>query len=117
MKRDLSKIGKSAYACIEEMVAKLDETEDRAEILQDAMSCEVRGGWHSPGDDDGVAEEYCLLLATGGPAVRIIGELRGGEPYNARLEVQDWGTLWTEYEQVSETVLIRYAECFYYGDL
>ena len=46
----------------------------RATILQDPLSVQVRSGWCSPGSGPGSPEEYEILLATGGPAARIIGE-------------------------------------------
>jgi hypothetical protein len=73
-------------------------------------------------------EEFNILLSTGGPAVRIMGELRYGEPYRAWLEVQDWFTPWTQYygtnnpddphswaNQPSQDVLLTYARQFYFG--
>jgi hypothetical protein len=55
-------------------------------------------------------------LTTGGPAVRIIGELDGGEVESARLEVQDWGTPWTEHCTTGDDneALLSYARCFYF---
>lgn len=89
----------------------------RDAISEDALSVEVRTGWYSPYDGEGAEpEEYCLLLATGGPAVRIIGELCGREPSTARLEVQDWFTPWTEYIEADQDILLAYAACFYFGE-
>lgn len=89
-------------------------------IRNDALTVEVRSGWHPPGDktnSDGW--QYNILLCTGGPAVRIIGDLSDqNEPETARLEHQDWGTPWTEYRMDSEEkkdVLI-YAAQFYFGE-
>ncbi len=85
---------------------------------------EVRSGWYAAGmpDLDAFPAEYTILLCTGGPAVRIIGELdQYGEPETARLEHQDWGTPWTEYyadhmpRDDQETALLTYARQFYYG--
>jgi hypothetical protein len=53
-----------------------------------------------------------ILLGTGGPAVRIVGELDSTGPRTARLEVQDWFTPWTEYTKASEQLLLAYVECF-----
>src|ERR1041384_3334165 len=69
-------------------------------IQEDALSVEVRSEWHSPGDANGIENgEFQILLSTGGPAARIMGELRDGEPHRAWLEVQDWGTSWTQYRE------------------
>lgn len=80
----------------------------------------VRSGWHHPGSDEGTEpSEYYLLLTTGGPALRVIGELdEAGEASTARLEYQDWGTPWTEYrltEEESEAVQ-GFARIFYFGE-
>ncbi len=54
---------------------------------------------------------------TGGPATRIIGELNEhGEPTRARLQVQDWGTPWTDYRGGDQETLLTYARCFYFGE-
>ncbi len=84
----------------------------RQRIEEDALSVEVRSGWYTPGGDSS-PEEYCLLLSTGGPAVRIVGDLNGGcEPSSARLEVQDWWKPWTEYRPTDDDILLSYARCF-----
>jgi len=72
-----------------------------AELIEDAMreaalSVEVREGWKEPGDGASMdPEEFRILLSTGGPALRVMGELEGGEPSRCWLEHQDWGTPWT----------------------
>lgn len=92
-----------------------DADEARQRIEEGALSVDVRSGWAAPGSDM-EPEEFCLLLATGGPAVRIIGELDSNcEPHRARLEVQDWFLPWTEYTPADHDVLLAYANCFYYG--
>ena len=63
------------------------------------------------------AAEFCILLTTGGPAVRIRGELdEYNEPRRAWLEVQDWFLPWTEYVCADSDVLLNYARCFYFGE-
>ena len=86
--------------------------EAEQQIQEDALSAQVRSGWEDSAENFKAAE-YCLLLTTGGPAVRIVGELEDGEPTSATLEVQDWGTPWTEYMH-GET-LLTYARCFCFG--
>lgn len=127
----LDKIGRSAVASIVEHVRALEKAEKaedadayekaEQEIQEAPLSVEVRGGWHTPGDtrDADRPEEYRILLATGGPAVRIIGELdNDGEPFSATLQTQDWGTSWTDYRasDAEEKALLRYAQCFYFGE-
>ena len=94
-----------------------DQDEARERIMEDPLSLEFRSGWVSS-KDEMEPEEYCLLLGTGGPAVRIIGEVRNGEAYSARLEVQDWGTPWTEIVTRGDdhNALLAYARCFCMGE-
>lgn len=138
---ELQAIGRRAFESIAEMVAKLDaveldddgqptdepdeEARDKAreEIQEDALSVQVRSGWYTPGDGDGSPEEFELLLGTGGPAVRIIGDLdHHGQPTSARLETQNWGTPWTEYRgwngahSAYQATLLAYCQCFYFGE-
>lgn len=94
-----------------------DREDAEQRIHEDALSVEVRSGWASS-KDEFEPEEFCILLSTGGPATRIIGELRDGQPYSARLQVQDWFTPWTDYrgDKVSHDDLLAYAACFYFGE-
>lgn len=95
--------------------ADRDEAEQR--ITEDALSVEVRTDWYSPGAEPEPAAEFQILLCTGGPACRIVGELRDGVPYRAWLEHQDWGTPWTEYHgEAASDALCAYAGCFYFGE-
>lgn len=106
---ELAELETAANEC-----ADREEAEQR--ILEDALSVEVRSGWASPGDTL-TAEEFCILLSTGGPAVRVRGELDEHlVPRRAWLEVQDWGTPWSQYFDASQETLLTYARCFYYGD-
>jgi hypothetical protein len=90
-----------------------DDAEDR--IREDPLECQVRSGWVSPGEDL-VAEDFLILLCTGGPAVRIRGEFNEyGEPDRAWLEYQDWGTPWTQYFGAESSVLCKYASYFFSG--
>jgi hypothetical protein len=95
-----------------------DEDDARQRIEEDALSVEVRSDWHTPGGDADAAE-YQILLCTGGPACRIIGELDGyGQPNTARIEHQDWFKPWTNYPLTAEEqeTVLEYARCFYFGD-
>lgn len=103
---------------------RIDQARDR--ITEDALSVEVRSGWYAPGarDADTKPAQYRILLCTGGPACQIVGELsEHGEPETARLQVQDWFTPWTDMRPLvgpdnydSESVLLEYARCFYFGE-
>ena len=98
---------------------KNDTEREAAEeaIHEDALEVSIREDWHAPGETS-PDKEYLILLCTGGPAVRIIGDLNQyNEPENARLEHRDWGTSWTEYHEANnEAVLLEYARQFYFDE-
>ena len=78
-----------------------------------ALSVEVRSCWVSPGTDPEPGE-YCVLLTTGGPALRIHGDLDAyAEPCSHRLQYQDWGTPWTEYLDADMDALRWFAGLFH----
>jgi len=85
-------------------------------IDEKPLSIELRGGWLPVGTyEPDKPMDYRILLCTGGPAVRITGELNGyGEPETARLEYQDWGTPWTVYTDYDYD-LLSFADQFYFG--
>lgn len=92
-----------------------DEEDARQRIQEDPLSVEVRSDWASPGEEL-TPGEFQILLCTGGPAVRIMGELNRGEPVRAWLEYQDWGTPWTQYFGASSDTLCQYASHFFFGE-
>lgn len=105
---------------LQDLRADAGDCEDREDaerrIHEDALSIEVRTGWYSIGERPD-SFEFNILLTTGGPAVRIRGELDDSRgPCRAWLEVQDWGTPWTRYYDASQAVLLAYARCFYFGE-
>lgn len=112
------------FASVAEMIknlenAQTDEEREEAEqaIFEDPLSVEMRSDWHVVGDS-AKDTEYNILLCTGGPAVRIIGDLNEyQEPETARLEYQDWFTKWEEYHLTEEEteVLLKYASMFYFA--
>jgi hypothetical protein len=90
-----------------------DQDEARERIEQDALSVELGGFWTLGETPE--ASEFRILLTTGGPAVRIIGDIGAhGDPESARLEVQDWFKPWTQYD-ADEDVLLAYAGCFIFA--
>lgn len=87
----------------------------RQRIEEDPLSIEFRTAWISQREtverDDWA--EACILLATGGPAVQIMVELNDGQPHRAYLQVQDWGTPWTNYYEAGcDELLMNYVNVF-----
>jgi hypothetical protein len=118
------------YETINELVERTNNQElnekDReaamTEIQEGPLEVAVRDGWHSPGQpsQDG-AEEFYILLSTGGPALRIWGTLDNGQPAECELQMQDWFTPWIKwvpepYDSEYRDTLRAYASCFYFGD-
>tara|TARA_R100001086_G_scaffold130795_1_gene67806 strand:- start:195 stop:593 length:399 start_codon:yes stop_codon:yes gene_type:complete len=93
------------------------QDELRESILNSALSVEFRSGWYSSLDDELVPEEFKILLSWGGPALRIIGELDNYGPVNPKLQFQDWGTPWTDFEitEDQQDALNWFCNCFYFG--
>ena len=94
----------------------------RESILNSALSVEFRSGWYSPLYDRTriiEPEEFKILLTWGGPALRVIGELNQyKEPENIKMQFQDWGTLWTDFEitENQQEALNWFCNCFYFGE-
>lgn len=97
-----------------------DGVEDAIQRIQEApLSVQIRSGWYTPGEQP-EPEEFEILLTTGGPALRIRGELdEYKQPCRAWLEYQDWGTPWTEFHgegAPSQDDLLTFAQQFFYGE-
>lgn len=101
-----------------------NEQEDIIERLREqALSVLVREPWHSPSEKMG-AVEYEILLTTGGPGLRVWGELDGyGEPASADLEMQDWGVPWRKAwpwestdEAEAKAAVMWFASLFWFGE-
>lgn len=90
------------------------EDEAREAIQKDALSVEVRSGWGNPGDEM-TAEEFRIVLCTGGPHVEITGELTNGTPTRARILYRDWGSSGELFDFDHDTVL-TYCQQFYFGE-
>jgi hypothetical protein len=99
-----------------------DADEARQRIEEDALEVQVRADWHNVGEVHATPSEFYILLCTGGPAVRIMGELDNHlQPCRAWLEYQDWGTPWTQYfgdnmDSDALDALLAYCNCFYFGE-
>ena len=111
-----------AHGSIEWMREHLDDEEARERISsEDALEVSVRSDWYAPGDPtDWKPTEYRILLGTGGPATRIVGDLdEYGQPTNAKFEYQDWFKPWTAANDLSdaeEATLLEFAQQFYFGE-
>ena len=81
---------------LEEISEGFDDEEDvQLQVEEFPLDISVRSGWSGLGSKL-EAEEYAILLCTGGPAVRLTGDFdRWGTPRTATLEYQDWYTPWT----------------------
>ncbi len=93
-----------------------DHADDLRERIQEMPLCvEVRDGWRQPGGERGEAEEFSILLSTGGPALRIYGEIGGRH----ELQWQDWGTPWTDYYETTQDedeAIAAFVGLFYLED-
>ena len=82
----------------------------------------VRSGWYYPGSTEAEPAEFEILLSTGGPACRIIGELDGGtvawqSGCRPVMQHQDWFKPWTEISyDIDTNALLWFCEQFYYGE-
>lgn len=127
---------RAQYDCIADMILRLAVAEEQAhtgpdetgasmrdihdDIHDSPLSLLVRDGWREPGAGAS-PEEYELLLYTGGPAVRICGQLDSYcQPISAQLDCQGWGTPWTDAREVLpdnwQEVLMSYVNHFFYGE-
>ena len=106
------------YDYPEELEDQYDEDSISEEIYNYPLEVTVRTGWVSPGSEDPDWYEYQILITTGGPAVRIIGDLNTyNEPDNVILQHQDWFESWTVYplSGYERKKLIEFARHFYFG--
>jgi len=119
--------GAAQWESIKDMVGRMEAATEAErhyeadeileEIHNDPLSVLVRTAWQQPGTP-AEWDQFEILLCTGGPACRIIGELDEYlEPYKARIEVQDWFTPWTEHypDGFEEDLLLEYCRQFYFG--
>ena len=87
----------------------------RQQIQESPLSLQVRSGWSELGSTL-EPEQFCILLSTGGPALRIVGTLGCFNcPEDSRMGYQDWGTPWTEYTAIGSGVLDAWAAQFWWG--
>ncbi len=100
---------------LQEMAAEYTDADDaRDKAAESVLGVTLTGEW-TPGEEP-TATGYIILLSTGGPTLRIVGDLDRGEPTSVTLEYQDWGTPWTPYRGVSDDDLVAFVSCFYFGE-
>lgn len=92
-----------------------DEDAARDNIQESPLEVQVRSDWTNPGETL-EAGEFMILLCTGGPAVRIVGELDRGTPCRAWLEYRDWDTPWIKWFSGSSDTMCEYAANFFFGE-
>ena len=98
---------------IKEMVAALDAENEhdreqaRERISESVLSVEVRDGWRAPGAEivGNPAEEYAILLTTGGPALRLYGHL---DRYRTDWQPDPWDET---YRETLRTFAIQFYFC------
>ena len=81
------------------------------------LSVLVRSSWEIPGEPLSAAE-YEILLCTGGPAVRVRGNLSEyREPETACIESQDWFTSWNRFPASpdEQEALAAFVRLFWFG--
>lgn len=85
------------------------------------LTVRIRSAWHNPGEAF-TAAEFEILLSTGGPACRIIGELDSGSVAwqsgcRPVLQHQDWFKPWIEASyDIDTNALLWFCEQFYFGE-
>lgn len=97
------------------------------EVDERPLSVEVRSGW-SVTSAQWTADEFRILLGTGGPAFQIVGEVSDyGEALNPQMQYQDWHQPWTsvgwcddvvkdEFEGEGKAALHWFSNRFYFGE-
>ena len=118
-------LSREAKACLKAHFYDGTNHTELLELIEEAMreaalSVDIRDGWRSPGDRGSVEPtEFQILLTTGGPALRIIGELNDGDASRCWMEYQDWGTPWTrcfaKHEREVES-LRWFCGLFWFGE-
>lgn len=100
----------------EEAGDNTSEEEAREAIQEDPLSIEVRSGWGSS-KYEFEAEEFRLVLCTGGPHVELLGDLDRGAPSRIRVIYKDWGTSGEYFPDAEEREALEiYCEQFYFGE-
>lgn len=115
------------YQHIEDMIDRLEAARDEddwevteaveTEIHEYPLSIELAG--KAPIGQQIKPDRFEILLSTGGPAVRIVGELNDyGEAESATIEAQDWFKPWTAagHQEIDDDKVLAFCNCFYFGE-
>ena len=104
---------------LEGMITSDEEVEEVQEEARElALSVQVQSGWQTPGQTLS-PEEGCILLTTGGPALRLLVELDvDAAPCSCELQWADWGTPWQHFHltEAEDQAMDWFAELFWYGE-
>lgn len=112
-------------ACISDMMRRYREAQEiegytameavEEEIMADPLEISVRSLW-TPLGYPMEADEFRILLCTGGPAVQIVGDLDeyGGIFGQPHIEYQDWFTPWVScpLNDEQQKDLLAYCQMF-----
>ena len=108
----------AALMDIEEMMTNLRNAQEHANLTGNTDNLNsIRQEIDEYALSATVIRQYEILLSTGGPATRLIGDLdEYNEPESVSLQYQDWGTPWTDYPLTSaqEEALLDYARTHYF---
>ena len=91
-----------------------DEESEEARQRITEMPLEV-----ATGKDFNGTRTFMILLGTGGPAMRITGDLdEYDQPEQAVYQFQNWGTKWTSANATKkeEKILLDFARYFYFEE-
>jgi hypothetical protein len=124
---DAEQQARSQVESIFEMIDALRKAQSDSEresaqtvIYEDPLSVEVRSDWHTVGAGPVGASEFKIDLCTGGPAVRIVGDLnRHDEPESATVQYQDWFTPWHTLHGLTNEqhdAVLEYCRQFYFAE-
>jgi hypothetical protein len=124
---DAERQARSQVESIVEMIDALRNAESDSEleaaqttIYEDPLEVEVRGDWYAVGAHHSNTSEFKILLCTGGPAVRIVGDLNEyDEPESATVQHQDWFTPWEPLHGLADAedeAVLEYCRQFYFAE-
>jgi len=109
---------KSEFGAAEFDGEVLTEEKIITRIQELPLSLEIQSCWHSPGQT-AIEGRFQILLCTGGPAVRIIGDLdKYYTPDSARLQMQDWLLDWKDFwlSSYDEEILLDFSRLFSFSE-